>query len=44
MEKQYICDDRNIIENAQKIRNMTDEEWEEYVKIHEEKKENDNNE
>lgn len=30
MQKDYICDDRNILEDAQKIRVMTDEEFETY--------------
>ncbi len=41
MEKQYICDDRNNLEDVQKIRNMTDEEWDKYVKMHKETREND---
>lgn len=28
---EYICDDRNLLENAQAIRNMTDEEYERYI-------------
>lgn len=28
---QYICDDRNVLENAQAIRNMSDEEFEKYI-------------
>ena len=32
MKIKYICDDRNVYENTQKIRSMTDKEWEDYVK------------
>ena len=28
---QYICDDRNVLETAQAIRNMSDEEFEKYI-------------
>ena len=28
---EYICDDRNVLENAQEIRNMSDEEFKEYI-------------
>lgn len=28
---EYICDDRNVLENAQAIRNMSDEEFEKYI-------------
>ena len=28
---QYICDDRNVLENAQAIKNMSDEEFEKYI-------------
>ena len=28
-----ICDDRNVLEDLQKVRNMTDEEFEEYIKF-----------
>ena len=28
---EYICDDRNVLENAQAIKNMSDEEFEEYI-------------
>ena len=31
MDNEYICDDRNVLENVQKIRNMTDEEFEKYI-------------
>ena len=44
MKKQYISDDRNILEDVEKIRNMTDEEWEEYVKVQEKMKESGKNE
>lgn len=27
----YICDDRDVMENLQKIRSMSDEEFEAYV-------------
>ena len=37
MNKEYICDDRNVLENLRKIRNMTDAEFEEYVKKEKEK-------
>lgn len=29
--KKYICDDRNVLENLEKIRNMSDEEFKKYV-------------
>lgn len=32
MNNEYICDDRNVLENLQKIKNMTDEEFEKYLK------------
>jgi len=32
MTNEYICDDRNVLEDAQKIRSMTDEEFETYIK------------
>ncbi len=32
MNSEYICDDRNVLENLQKIKNMTDEEFEIYLK------------
>lgn len=32
MDNEYICDDRNMLENAQKIRSMTDEEFDDYIK------------
>lgn len=28
---EYICDDRNMLENARAIRNMSDEEYEKYI-------------
>ena len=31
MDKKNICDDRDTLENAEKIRNMTDEEFNDYV-------------
>lgn len=34
---EYICDDRNQLEEAEMIRNMTDEEWDEYIKAYKEK-------
>ena len=37
MENEYICNDENVLENIQKIRNMTDEEFEEYVNNEKEK-------
>lgn len=27
----FICDDRDVLENIIKLRNMTDEEFEEYI-------------
>jgi hypothetical protein len=38
---EYIIDDRNQIENAQKIRNMTDEEFELYIEKLKEEEEKD---
>ena len=35
---QYICDDRNVLENVQAIRNMSDEEFEKYISELEETK------
>lgn len=32
MKESYICDDRNVLENLQKIRDMSDEEFAEYIK------------
>lgn len=32
MQGEYICDDRGVIENIERIRNMTEEEFEEYIK------------
>lgn len=32
MNNEYICDDRSVLENAQKIRDMTDEEFDKYIK------------
>ena len=32
MDNEYICDDRNMLENAQKLRSMTDEEFDDYIK------------
>ena len=37
MNNEYICDDRNVLERAEWIKNMTDEEWEEYVKANKQK-------
>ncbi len=37
---EYICDDRNMFENAQTIRNMTDEEYEQYITELKEKQNN----
>lgn len=42
MQEEYICDDRGVLENIEKIRNMTDEEFAEHLKklkTEEEKKE-----
>ena len=36
---EYLCDDRNQLEEAAMIRNMTDEEWDEYMKVLREKQE-----
>lgn len=30
-KEKYICDDRDVMENLQKIRSMTDEEFEAYA-------------
>lgn len=30
-KEKYICDDRDVLENLQKIRSMTDEEFEAYA-------------
>lgn len=27
----FICDDRGVLENVQKVRSMTDEEFEQYM-------------
>ena len=32
MDNSYICDDRDVSETVKKIRTMTDEEFEEYLK------------
>lgn len=32
MQEEYICDDRDVIENIERIRNMTDEEFDEYIR------------
>lgn len=32
MQEEYICDDRNVLENIEKIKNMTDEEFTEHLK------------
>ena len=32
MMNEYICDDRNTLEDVQKICSMTDEEFETYIK------------
>jgi ribosomal protein L29 len=31
MVNEYICDDRNVLEDAQAIRSMTDEEFKSYL-------------
>lgn len=31
MASEYICDDRNLLEDVKKIRSMTDEEFETYM-------------
>lgn len=38
MDNYYVCDDRNVLENLQAIRNMTDDEFEEYLIKTEQKK------
>ena len=35
MDEQYICDDRGVFEEVQRIREMTDKEFEEYMKASE---------
>lgn len=37
MDNEYICDDRNVLEDLQKVRNMTDEEFEKYIEMLKEK-------
>ncbi len=37
---EYICDDRNMLENVRTIRNMTDEEYERYITVLKEKQNN----
>lgn len=32
IDDNYICDDRNVLESIAKIRSMTDDEFEEYIK------------
>lgn len=32
MSDDYICNDKNIIEDVKKIRDMTDEEFDEFIK------------
>ncbi|MBQ8960587.1 MAG: hypothetical protein IJ071_05150 [Ruminococcus sp.] len=32
MANEYICDDRNVLEDAEIILSMTDEEFEAYIK------------
>jgi hypothetical protein len=32
MQDEYICDDRNQLDELRKIRAMSDEEFEEYIK------------
>ena len=44
MDNEYICDDRNQLKEAEMIRNMTDEEWEEYVKANQPKEDLNKNE
>lgn len=39
MDKSYICDDRNVLEDIAKIRRMTDEEFEAFIKQLREKEE-----
>ena len=38
---EYICDETNQLENVEKIRNMTDEEFEIFIKSLEEKQKKD---
>lgn len=42
MNKKYICDDRDVLENLNKIRNMTDDEFEKYIKSLREDEKNEN--
>lgn len=42
MDKEYVCDDRDVLEDLNKIRNMTDEEFEEYIKRLKEEEDKDN--
>lgn len=37
MDNEYICDDRNVLEDLQKVRNMTDEKFEKYIEMLKEK-------
>ena len=34
MSEKYVCDDRTVIEELQMIRNMSDEEFEQYAEEH----------
>ena len=38
---EYICDDRNTLENVRSIKNMSDEEFEKYIEELREKQNND---
>lgn len=31
MANEYICNDKDVLEDAQRIRNMTDEEFNKYI-------------
>ncbi len=37
---EYICDDRNVLENVQHIKKMSDEEFEKYIALLKEKQNN----
>lgn len=40
MSEKYVCDDRTVIEELQMIRNMSDEEFEQYAEEQKQRKEN----
>lgn len=37
---EYICDDRNVLENVKRIKNMSDEEFKKYIALLKEKQNN----